>query len=187
MNDKAKVETLESDSVEAGNVDQIRDIIFGSQMRDYEKRFSGLEQRMLSEAEQLRSETSNRLDALELYVKQEIGSLTDQISIERGEREDDSRHLSDELNKHGTEIEKKRSQLQSHVNQAYGEQRDALLEQSKSLLSEIQNVRNTLMESQHQSTAELRDEKADRKALADMFSEVAMRLNGDFKIVHGEG
>jgi hypothetical protein len=31
-------------------------------------------------------------------------------------------------------------------------------------------------------TAELRDDKADRTALADLFTEMAMRLKGDFKL-----
>jgi len=172
--------------IDEGNIDQIRDIIFGAQMRDYEKRFVRLEEKMLAEAASLRGETSSRLDALELYIKQEVGSLLDQISQERGEREDDTRHLGDELSKKSKEADKKNSQLQQNLNQSKSELRDALLEQSKSLLHEIQTVRDTLSTSLNQSNEELRDDKADRRALADMFSEVAMRLNGDFTLSGGE-
>jgi len=172
--------------VESDNVDQIRDIIFGSQMRDYEKRFISLEKRVMSESDMLRSETSNRLDALESYIKQEVGSLTDQLSTERGEREDDVRHLTDTINKNALDSDKKTSQLQGHVNQGQAELRDSLLEQSKSLLNEIQNVRNTLMESLERSREELGDEKTSRRDLADMFNEVAMRLNGEFKVLDSE-
>ncbi|MDX8388345.1 MAG: hypothetical protein R8M46_07420 [Ghiorsea sp.] len=179
-------ETTAQETMEAGNVDQIRDIIFGSQMRDYEKRFLRLEERVLSESDSLRSETSNRLDSLESYIKQEVGSILDQLSNERSEREDDTKHLTDELHKGSNEADKKSSQIQDNLNQAQAETRDALLEQSKSLLAEIQNVRNTLSASLDRSTEELRDDKTDRKALADMFAEVAMRLNGDFKMPGGE-
>jgi len=168
--------------VDEGNIDQIRDIIFGAQMRDYEKRFIRLEEKMQGEAATLRSETSNRLDALELYIKQEVGSLLDQLSLERGEREDDTRHLSDELSKKSKEADKKNGQLQQSLNQGKSELRDALLDQSKSLLKEIQSVRDTLNTSLNRSTDELRDDKADRRALADMFNEVAMRLNGEFTL-----
>jgi len=168
--------------VEEGNVDQIRDIIFGAQMRDYEKRFSRLEERVLNEATLLRSEISSRLDALESYIKQEIGSVLDQLSIERGEREDDTRHASDELSKKSSEAEKKLTQLQTSMNQGQSELRESLLKQSKSLSSDIQMVRDTLSSSLDRSVEELRDDKADRKALADMFTEVAMRLNGEFKV-----
>ncbi|HID35882.1 MAG TPA: hypothetical protein EYP39_00670, partial [Ghiorsea sp.] len=64
-----KTEEKQPETAEVGNVDQIRDIIFGSQMRDYEQRFVRLEERVLNEADALRSETNNRLDALETYIK----------------------------------------------------------------------------------------------------------------------
>lgn len=176
----------EAPVVESNNVDQIRDIIFGSQMRDYEKRFISLEKRVMSESDRLRSETSNRLDVLESYIKQEVGSLMDQLSTERGEREDDTRHLTETINKGASDTDKKISQLQGQVNQGQAELRDSLLEQSKSLLNELQNVRHTLTESLDRSTEELTDEKASRRDLADMFSEIAMRLNGEFKVVDNE-
>ena len=41
-----KIPAPDGDKHEAANVDKIRDIIFGSQMRDYEKRFSRLDERL---------------------------------------------------------------------------------------------------------------------------------------------
>ncbi len=38
----------------AGNVDRIRDILFGSQMRDYETRFSRLEETVARETTEIR-------------------------------------------------------------------------------------------------------------------------------------
>ncbi|MDQ6953848.1 MAG: hypothetical protein Q9M20_00190 [Mariprofundaceae bacterium] len=181
-----KEKTNHQENTEAGNVDQIRDIIFGAQMRDYEKRFIRLEARLLSESDSLRGETNSRLDVLENYIKQEVSSLADMISIDRGERENDTRHLSDELSKQAQEQDKKLNQLQQSGSQAQADLRHALLEQSKSLLAEIQTVRTTLSTSLNKSTEELRDDKADRRALADMFSELAMRLNGDFKLPEGK-
>ena len=169
-------------AVEAGNVDQIRDIIFGAQMRDYEKRFARLEKRVLNESESLRAETNGRLDSLETYIKQEVASLNDSIASERGEREDDTRHLSGELSKQNDDTDKKLTQLQNSQAQGQSDLRDNILEQSKNLLAELQNVRNSLSTSLEQSVEELREDKTDRKALADMFSEFALRLNGDFKL-----
>jgi len=177
-----KTDSTQPENTEVGNVDQIRDIIFGSQMRDYEQRFSRLEERVLNEADSLRNETNIRLDALEDYIKQEINSLVDQIGNERGEREDDTRHLASELSKNTLDTDKKLSQVQDKLTQSAGDSREAMLEQSKTLLKEIQTVRTSLTEQVNKSTDELADSKTDRKALADMFIEVAMRLNGDFKL-----
>ncbi len=184
MSKKAEVD--QAQAAEVGNVDQIRDIIFGSQMRDYEQRFARLEERVLNEADSLRNETNHRLEALEEYIKQEVSSLVDQVANERGEREEDTRHLTGELSKNANETDKKISQVQEKLTQNSGDSRDALLEQSKTLLAEIQNVRTTLNEQMNKSTDELADSKTDRRALADMFSEVALRLNGEFKLPEGK-
>ena len=181
-----KAEKTQVEASEAGNVDQIRDIIFGSQMRDYEQRFSRLEERVLNESESLRSETNNRLDALEDYIKQEVNSLVDQIANERGEREDDTRHLTSELSKTATDTDKKLSQVQEKLTQSSGDSREALLEQSKTLIKEIQAVRTSLTDQVNKSTDELADSKTDRKGLADMFSELALRLNGEFNLPEGK-
>ena len=52
-----------SDELE-GNVDQIRQILFGGQMRDYEKRFGEMEQRLTKSIEQLSSGFEKRLDRI---------------------------------------------------------------------------------------------------------------------------
>src|SRR5712692_4010154 len=63
------------DTAEVANVDKIRDILFGSQMRDYEKRFARMEDRLAKDAAALREDLKKRFDALESFAKQEIESV----------------------------------------------------------------------------------------------------------------
>ena len=49
-------QTLDS---EAGNVDKIREILFGGQMRAYDRRFTRLEERLAKESADLREEAKN--------------------------------------------------------------------------------------------------------------------------------
>src|SRR6202161_713816 len=60
---------------EGANVDKIRDILFGSQMRDYDKRFVRLEERLAKAADALRDDLKKRFDSLESFVQQEVESL----------------------------------------------------------------------------------------------------------------
>jgi hypothetical protein len=60
---------------EGANVDKIRDILFGSQMRDYDKRFGRLEERLAKAADALRDDLKKRFDSLESFVQQEVESL----------------------------------------------------------------------------------------------------------------
>src|SRR5215831_10688728 len=70
-----------TDSTEAGetqegtNVNKIRDILFGSQMRDYERRFAGLEDRLAKAIDSLREEIKRQMDSLEVFTREEVESL----------------------------------------------------------------------------------------------------------------
>ena len=71
---------------EGANVDKIRDILFGSQMRDYEKRFVRLEDNVTKAIEGLREDMTKRLDTLGAFVRQEVESLSTRLKNEKSER-----------------------------------------------------------------------------------------------------
>ena len=71
---------------EGANVDKIRDILFGSQMRDYEKRFTRLEDNVTKALETLREDMTKRLDTLGGFVRQEVDSLSQRVKTEKAER-----------------------------------------------------------------------------------------------------
>src|SRR6202453_5406821 len=63
------------ENAEGANVDKIRDILFGSQMRDYEKRFVRLEDTVTKAIDTLREDMTKRLDTLSNYIKEETDSF----------------------------------------------------------------------------------------------------------------
>lgn len=70
------------DIVGAGNVDKIRDILFGSQMRDDELNSLRMEERIAKEISGLREESTNRFDTLEGYLNEELEALSDRLKGE---------------------------------------------------------------------------------------------------------
>src|SRR5215468_6407077 len=81
---------LAEETANIGNIDKIRDILFGSQMRDYDRRFTRLEEKLLKEAADAREDSRRRFDALENFIKQEIGALGDRLRAESQERSQSS-------------------------------------------------------------------------------------------------
>src|SRR5690349_5731061 len=81
----------------AGNVDKIRDILFGSQMRDYETRFARLEEAVAKETNEIRETNRRRFDQLEQFVKREFEALESRLKTEREERSDAGSQQSREL------------------------------------------------------------------------------------------
>lgn len=81
-NSKSESPKGSAEEAAPGNVDKIRDILFGSQMKDYETRFNRLEETLLSQTSDLRESTRKRLDALENYLRKELESLQSRLKAE---------------------------------------------------------------------------------------------------------
>lgn len=60
----------------SGNLDKIRDSLFGTQACDRERRFAQLEQHLIREATDLRIDLKCRFDSLETGIKKEVDALT---------------------------------------------------------------------------------------------------------------
>ena len=164
-----------------GNLEKIREILFGAQVHDFEKRFTRLEEKLLKETADSRAETKKRFDAMEAFIRKEIESLVDRVKTEQGERSDALKEISRDLRDTAKNLEKKLVQLDEQTTKGQRELRQQILDQSKSLGDEI---RNRVKESAAVLTRELRElraEKTDRSALAGLFTEAAMRLSGDMK------
>ena len=171
-----------ADQPESGNVDKIREIIFGGHMRDYDQRFLRLEARMIKEGTDLREETKRRFDVLEMFIKREFEALSERLQIEQRHREESVQGLSRALTETGQALEGKLLQLDEHSARAQRDLRQQILDQSRSLSDEIHQKHAEMSTAVEREVANLNQDKPSRSHLASMFSELAARLNGDLKI-----
>ncbi len=171
---------------EGGNIDKIREILFGVQMRDNEKRFSRIEERLLKESADLREETRKRFEALEAFVRNEFEALSDRLKSEQQARDESAQNLSREIQETGTALERKLAQFDEQTTRSQRDLRQQILDQSKNLSDEIRQKYNELQSLLEREVAELGHAKTDRASLAALFTEVSLRLNNEFKIPGGE-
>jgi len=176
----------DGDAREGQHVDKIRDILFGSQMRDYDKRFSRLEEKLTKNADSLREEMKKRLDALEAFIRQEVESIGLRAKNEKSERAEAVKEITRELRDTSKAIEKKIAQADDQFSKDTTELRTKILEQSKALLGEIQDRHKTMSATLDREVEALQTDKTDRKALADLFTEMAMRLKKEFDLPQGK-
>ncbi|QKQ74822.1 hypothetical protein [Nostoc sp. TCL240-02] len=166
---------------EGRNLDKVREILFGNQIRDTERRFTRLEERLIKELGNVRDETRKRLDALEIYIKQEVDSLTQRLKNEQVERDSQVKSVAEESKSIIISLEKKISQFDEQATNSQRELREQILNQSKSLQDEIQQKSQEIVALIEREAQELRREKTDRSNLAAMFTELAIRLNTENK------
>lgn len=170
----------------SGNIDKIRDILFGANMRDYDARFARLEEALMKEAAELRESTRRRFETLENYVKKEVDALQARLKTEREERSDVSSQHSRELKEAGESLSKKIRDLDDHTASAASDLRQDILNHSRNLMDELRARHEEIALVLERRFHELHHSKTDRAALASLLTEVAMRLNDEFRIPGAE-
>jgi len=159
------------------NIEKIRDILFGNQMREYDKRFGRLEERVHKEVTNLNDELSKRFDSLESYIKKEVEFLTDPLKTEQGDRSRALQDLTKDMKDTAALLEKKLEQSEEQFNKRVRDLNDALLAQSKNLSDEIRKKNEELAATLAAEAQELRSDKVDRAMLSEILMEMAMRLS----------
>jgi hypothetical protein len=167
---------------EGRNVDRIRDILFGSQMRDYDGRFQRLEGDLAREANEIRADAQKRLEALERFIKGEVDSINSRAAAERGERCNANDKFGQDLAETSRNLDTKISNLSEQTAKNLGELRELLLEQSKILSAEIKEKYDQMKAALEHEAAQIRSAMTGREVLAEMLSEVALRLKNEFRI-----
>ena len=71
---------------EASSMDQVRELLMGSQLKDMESRLQRQEETFLREIANLRDSVQNRVESLENFMKSESASLLHRLQEEKAER-----------------------------------------------------------------------------------------------------
>lgn len=170
----------------AGNVDKIREIIFGGQMKEYDTRFSRLEESLRASLADLRESTRKRLDSLEASIRKELDSLAEQDKREREDRFEAMKKLSLEVKDNSETLLRKLGDSDTRHSDNERAIRNDLAAQSSQLSEEIHRQAQELTATLERRFRELNAGKTDRIALAGMLNEVALRLRGEFDLPDSE-
>ena len=158
------------------NLDKVRDILFGGQMRAVETRIQGLEERLLRDQQALRSDLGRQLGELEAFARKELQDLLDRLAAERTKRTEELKGLGAELRDAIRGIEKRHVKLEEAANLADAGLRDQLLLQAKATSADLNKLSDRLTAELTRSHQELKSTKTDSAALATLFTDLASRL-----------
>jgi hypothetical protein len=168
------------------SIDKVRDILFGSHLREFERRFTRLEERLVKETGDLKVDVKSRLEALETFVRKETASLADQIRSEHEDRVDSHGGVSRELKETARSLERRTTSLDEQLTKSNRDLREQMLEQQQRLSDEIRRRVDEVLGALAREAQELRADKADRATIAALLTEMAMRLTDEFRIPGAE-
>lgn len=176
-------EGLDESSGNVGNIDKIREILFGGHARDYDRRFKRLEERLGQEQGHLREDISQRIRAMEELLNNELDNLAEKAKAERQERQLAYQDLKNDLGALRTETTGRLNQLDEQISRDIKQVRQQLQSKHQEVSSLLRQQVEMVLSLVKQEITQLQEEKVSRSDLASFFSEFAMRLNRDFNVV----
>lgn len=176
------VRPVAADTAGSASLDKVRDILFGVQMREVDRRFGRLEERLVKETNDLKDEVKRRLEALEQYTRAEVDSLADRLRAEHDALAATRQDASRELRETAASLERRTTTLDEQLSKAQRELRQQMLEQHQRLTDDFRQKVDEVLATLAREARELRDDKADRRLVASLLTEMAMRLNNELTI-----
>ena len=168
-----------ADEATTGNLDKVRDILFGGQIRDFDRKFARLEERLGKETAELKEDVRKRLAAVEQFIKTESEALADRLRGEHDERAEAIKDLSRELRETSKTFEKKTGLIDDQLARAQRELRQQLLDLQQRLTDDLAQKIDGVLDRLSAEARELRTDKADRSTLAALLTEMALRLTNE--------
>jgi DNA repair exonuclease SbcCD ATPase subunit len=170
----------ESMGTSVGNVDKIRDILFGGQMRDYEKRFKRLEERFSQDQMNFREDIVQRLHQLEERLQGEIDTLDGKTKTDRQERLQVQQDLESEIKGLKNELNTRLTQLDEQLSKDLKNLRQQMLNKFQELALQLRQQNDNLTNLLNQEVAQLQEDKVNRSDLATFLNEMAVRLTRNY-------
>jgi hypothetical protein len=162
---------------EVGGVDKIRDLLFGTQIQDYDRRFSKLEERFLQRVKDIEAETTRNLSTFESHAKRQVDSLGSQLREEKDLRAEAEKEIERALREHNQALEKRLRTMSDQLAQLERELSDRVTQETHSLRDDIKRKNEDIQQMIETMFAALSNVKTDRNLLAGLFVEVAKCLN----------
>lgn len=161
-----------------GNIDQIRDIVFGAQLREYDNRFSKLESDILRLQQEMRSQIEQLKANLTVELKAGVEALDKKVkslSLTTQEEAADLRQQVDRMNrKFSGSVQSLDETLDSQVTSI----RDELFQNKTQVQDDIMALRDLILEELERRFSDLTDTKVSKDDIAETLFALGMRIKG---------
>lgn len=162
-----------------GNIDQIRDIIFGPQLREYDNRFDKVE----SDISLLQQEMRDRIDQVKTVLSTEIRSAADSVEKKVKSLNLTTQEEIADLRQQLDRITKKFSNTIESLDEAIDNQtnsiREELTQARSKLQDEVRVLRGQVFEELERRFSMMREDKLSKDDMAEFFFEIGMRMKGN--------
>jgi uncharacterized membrane protein YgaE (UPF0421/DUF939 family) len=168
----------ENNISELGNVDQIREILFGSQSRELKEKFDKLEEHIKSIQTEMRSKIEQSQQDFTAKIDDEIEALSKKMKNITTQQQDEFADVRDSALKQEKRIQNSMEIMEEELNSKREQLQKQQIETRDALRSQMDTLRDELIQIIDAKISELSENKLSRDDAADIFMEAAMQMKG---------
>lgn len=165
----------------ADDVDKIRNIIFGDQMREYAGRFDQMERDIESTVERLSKRLEDRFGKLERSIASKLEQLQSKLAKEAEKRKDEDTAVNQRMVELQALIDQAAAASKNELSTGVEELTAALATQDKDLGKLIEKTRAELSRLMETEASRLERNKVSSKDLSQLFTELSRGLKRNGK------
>ena len=161
-----------------GNIDQIREILFGSQLRDYSNRLEQVETNLMVLQRELRDRTEEIKQVFSTEVQAALEGMEKKLKNLSVKDEEDKIEIRENIDRLSKRLSSNVANLDEAIDQQTTSLRNDLLASREKLQEDLLTLRAQLFEDLEKHFSKLTQSKVAREDMAEMFFEFGLRLKG---------
>ena len=178
MSEKNKRPSAEIINPGLGDIEKVRDILFGKYVASFEQRFAELESRLEADVDQLKDKLIDKMGNMDKAVNESLARLDTQIVQEKSARDTELLNLQNNLRDAEAALQLAITSMEDQANQDLATVRSSLEESLQDLTDRALATQSELTARIDQQKEDLQHDKVGRQSLALMLDEVAIKLRG---------
>jgi len=161
-----------------GNVEHIKEILFGSQERELNLRFERLEREIKSMHDELSKRLEQNQKDLNSRINHEFETISTKIKSITIRQQDELEDVRDSASKQEKRIQNSLEIISEEFNTKNEQLKSIQKDNKESLSLDIKNIKDELFSILQERISDLDEDKLDKADIANILVEAAMRIKG---------
>ncbi|WP_457746819.1 hypothetical protein [Sulfurimonas sp.] len=170
--------TKDNDLSQLGNVDQIREILFGSQSRELNEKFDKLEASIKAIHDEMRKKIEQTQNDFNIRIDSELEALSRKMKNIVTQQQDEFSDVRDSALKQEKRLQNSMDIMEEELNAKREQLHKQQIENNAALRSEMDTLKDELLNTLNEKISDMSGIKLSRDDAAEILMEAAMAMKG---------
>ncbi|MEO1937650.1 MAG: hypothetical protein ABGW85_03350 [Sulfurimonas sp.] len=173
-----ETQTKENDISQLGNVDQIREILFGSQSREMKEKFEKLEASIKALHDEMRKKIEQTQSEFNMRIESELETLSRKMKNIVTQQQNEFADVRDSALKQEKRLQNAMDIMEEELNAKREQLQKQQLETNMALRSEMDALKDEILDTLNAKMTDMNGVKLSRDDAAEILMEAAMAMKG---------